>query len=126
MGFLNSGLNLARDLLIGDVSTPLSYYAWGAGSNAFVATDGALGSELFPSGTATQRNTIFSTREQPGQIILTGRIEGDQLIGGSIYEVGLATTISGGVVVTRIAGAKRLKTSSLEFVGDWYLTVKDI
>lgn len=126
MGFLNSGLDLSRDLLIGDSTSQITHFAWGAGSNAFDATDIALGSELFPSGTADARNAVFSTREQPRQIIFTGRIEADQLSGGSILEVGLANIVSGNIILTRNVSAKRLKTTTLEFVADWYLTVKDI
>lgn len=126
MGFLNSGLDLSRDLLIGNASTQITHFAWGAGSNAFDATDTALGSELFPSGTGTQRNALSAIVEKPGQAIFTGRLEADQLVGGSIYEVGLATAISGNIILLRDSSAKRLKTSTIEFINDWYLTVKDI
>ena len=126
MGFLNSGLDLSRDLLIGVKSTQVSHFAWGAGSNAFDATDTALGSELFPSGTGTQRNALSATVEKPGQAIFTGRLEANQLVGGSIFEVGLTTAISGNIILLRDSSAKRLKTATLEFINDWYLTVKDI
>ena len=126
MEFHQSGLQYASYLLTGSVSDPINYFAWGAGSNAFSFTDSTLGSELFPSGTATQRNAVYSLIEKPGQVIFTGRIESDQLIGGSIYEVGLATAISGNIISIRNVSAKRLKTATLEFINDWYLTVKDV
>lgn len=126
MGMLNNGLDYARDLLIGDRNDPITHFAWGASGNVFNATDTALGSELFPSGAADTRNTVFSTISQPQEIIFTGRIESDQLSGGSILETALANTASGAIIITRQVSAKRLKTENIEFVVDYYLQVKDI
>jgi len=95
MTFHKVGLQYTRDLMTGSKIDPIAYMAFGAGSNAFNWTDVQLGSELFPSGAGSQRNAIYSSIEQPVTMIYTGRIEADQLSGGSITELALSDAVSG-------------------------------
>ena len=113
MGISVDGKELLANLLTNNSSNYVTYFGWGAGSPAFNFADSALGSELFPSGNGTQRNAVFSTSiMEAGQNIFTGRLEDDQLSTGSIIEIGLFDSISGGTLFTRNVGTGYLLKST--------------
>jgi hypothetical protein len=128
MGITYVGKTYVRDLINGDSTNDLDYFAWGAGSLAFHDSDIALGSELFPSGGATARNQVYSiiNLSAPLRTVLTGRLEPAQLIGGSIYEIGLFTDSSGGSLFCRKTFYKLIKTASLRLIDDFYIEVESI
>jgi len=128
MGVTYTGKQLIRDLLSGDSSSNLSHFGWGAGSTAFHDSQTILGSELFPSGGAVTRNTIYTTRnlDNPIRTTLTGRLESDQLNTGNLYEIGLFTAGSGGTMFNRQTFYRLLKTGRLRLVDDFYIEVKQI
>lgn len=121
MGISFVGKQAIRDLLNNDSTSKISHFAWGTGSTAFADTDIALGSELFPSGGATQRNAVFATQAFPTENVFTGRLEDDQLNSGSLFEIGLFNSISGATMISRQNFFLNFKTSGLRIIADYYI-----
>ena len=124
MGISYSGKQLARDLLRNVVDTPITHYGWGAGSQAFVDTDIALGSELFPSGAGTQRNAVYSQNIYETETQFTGRLETDQLDQGSLFEIGVFTAQSGGTLFARQNYYLLFKTTGLNLIDDFNIQIR--
>lgn len=123
MGVTYSGKVDIRDLLNGSSTQRFTHLAWGAGSASFIDSDFQLGSELFPSGAGTQRNAISSTRIQRNQGVFSSSLEPAQLIGASLFEIGLADSVSGATLETRQTFAKKVKEGTLRIPTDYYYTV---
>lgn len=127
MGDTYVGRNKIRDLLDGENNSPLISMMWGGGSPviAFDDSQTGLGSELFPSGGATQRNLFFEAirNTYPFQNVYSEKLAALQLVGASIFEVGIADSISGPTMYARQTRSKLLKTSGLEILADWYIGV---
>lgn len=126
MGLTYVGKQNHRDLLNGTSSLPLTHFMWGAGSPlvAFLNSQTALGSELFPSGNGTLRNAFYgAVRVDNFTNIFPDRLETDQLNGGSLTEVGLATASSGPIMELRQSFNSVLKSSGLRILTDYYVEV---
>ena len=125
MGMTYTGKQLIRDLLNGSTSANLTHFGYGAGSEAFQDAQSALGSELFPSGNGVARNAISSVIEEdkPRQEIYRGELLSDQTNTGSISEIGLFNTASGGTLFCRRTFYRIEKTVNLELQSEYFIGV---
>lgn len=127
MGITYIGKTKLRDLLNGDNTSPIIAMMWGGGSPVinFIDSQTALGSEIFPSGGATSRNVFYEAikKQYPFQNIYSEKLYAGQLVGASLFEVGLSDSTSGPNMIARKTRAKLVKTSGLEILADWYIGV---
>jgi len=115
MGVTFSGKSSVLSLLSGQSTNNLDYFGIGASGIAFADYQVGLGSELFPSGTGTLRNALSTIRLVDNYVELSSFLKSDQLIGGSIQEIGLFFDSSGGTMFSRQNEPLKLKTGSIEY-----------
>jgi hypothetical protein len=112
---VTAGRNLIRDLLYGASSAQITHFALGTNNTAVVATDTALGSEVF-------RDTLTSRVADEATLTVKYYLASGSANGNTLKEAGLLTALSGGTLYARsVLASEIVKTSSIAITFTWEL-----
>lgn len=111
-----AGRNLIRDLLCGDSTSILDYFAVGTDGTAPASGNTALGTEVF-------RDATTKSVPSAGKLQLQFYLPSTAANGNTLREVGILTASSGGTLFARAVYAAIEKTASIAVTFTWDINI---
>ena len=115
---VTAGRNLVRDRIYGSSSAAISHFWVGTSSQAVAATDTDLIAAVAGSRQAITQSVVAS-----GQLTVKYFLPSGTANGSTLREAGIFNAVSGGTMLARATHGAIVKTSSVQVIYSWVITI---